>query len=461
MKYDVLLICPKSIKHGPPSELENIETKNAIEYSNALNNRCINYLNNASVSNKRIDASSFNKKYMVNYGLLMLSAMLEDNGISNIYLIPDFYTDDEFEIKLSEYSKEARVVCFTSTTPQYNYVLSIKDIVVKNNPNAILLFGGPQAFAHKFIINDGFDYIHVGYDMAKTFDLVKKILENPQKPSECQLLFSNGFTDYRKNFDILPNEYAKKTLLYSFFDFGCPNNCSYCIEHKLTNCMNKGNIYMKINEIKKLVEDYEIKFVHIADSDFLLFQNRARAIISILKQQNFNCCFSINVSTKSLCFKDSISLLREFSEIGLVEILVGVEHFSTETMNKMHKSIDIKAFYSALNEIRKIENSPLISFYTLVGLPFEYKNNIKENIQNIEICSKYDLCDFTFPKFFVPYPGTDIFENPQDFDVEILNYKWENYHRWGLPRPILINKMSDQHYIDEIQVIHDVFYKKH
>ena len=66
------------------------------------------------------------------------------------------------------------------------------------------------------------------------------------------------------------------------------------------------------------------------------------------------------------------------------------------------------------------------------------------------------LFDFTFPKFFVPYPDSEIYLHPEKYDVTIKNENWEEYQRWQLPRPIAINGMDDQKYVDEILEINSI-----
>ena len=86
-------------------------------------------------------------------------------------------------------------------------------------------------------------------------------------------------------------------------------------------------------------------------------------------------------------------------------------------------------------------------------MPFETQKDIEDNILKLTQWKKDGLFDFSFPKFFVPYPGTDVFNNPEKYRCKIVSYDWSMYHRWCLPRPIVIDGMSDDMFLDEIRKI--------
>lgn len=61
-----------------------------------------------------------------------------------------------------------------------------------------------------------------------------------------------------------------------------------------------------------------------------------------------------------------------------------------------------------------------------------------------------------FQSFFVLYPDSDIYLHPEKYDVTIKNENWNEYQRWQLPRPIIINGMTDQQYMNEIIEINKI-----
>lgn len=61
----------------------------------------------------------------------------------------------------------------------------------------------------------------------------------------------------------------------------------------------------------------------------------------------------------------------------------------------------------------------------------------------LNVVKKNNKFDFTFPKFFVPYPDSDIYLQPEKYDVTIKNENWNEYQRRQLPRPIIINGIRE------------------
>ena len=78
------------------------------------------------------------------------------------------------------------------------------------------------------------------------------------------------------------------------------------------------------------------------------------------------------------------------------------------------------------------------------------EKDIKFNVETFKDMRDRDLFDFTFPKFFVPYPDSDIYMNPDKYGVIITSENFDNFHRWRTPRPVKVIGMEDDTYIKEI-----------
>ena len=191
----------------------------------------------------------------------------------------------------------------------------------------------------------------------------------------------------------------------------------------------------------------------MADSDFLINRNMLEEFLKKLENRKIKCCFSINATPNTLSNPQNFDLIKRFVEDGLVEILIGVEHFSTKVLKTLNKNYNLKKLFAALEKIKRDAKLPVMSLYTLVGLPNEDHEAIMENLEIFKRMNERQLYDFSFPKFFVPYPDTEIYLHPEKFNVKILNKDWNEYHRWCLPRVIEIDGMKDEDYLKEIEEI--------
>lgn len=440
----ILLVDPSSIHHGPPDAIQESDS-----FINQLYVDKINEVVDCRCSDNY--GRALHSKYITNYGLLMLGGLLKDYNVS--YINGDYFPTSEAYIDYL-LKTDADIVCLTSTTPQFMEVKKIAELLKKTHPDIKIILGGPHSryyLTHE--VDDCFDCVVIGYDVNQSKEVIDKIIRDEEFPNK---IVTTHYYDTEKDFSLIPSDKLYDTMLYSYINFGCPNQCKYCVEHKFVDKVAFNDCNVKMDEIKRLVLDYGIRFVHIADSDFLMFRKMVEEFVKYIKQEKINFCFSINTSPAILEKYIGDPLLKELKEIGLVEILIGAEHFSHRVMDKLSKHYCIDNFMNALEYAKKDVGIPIISLYTLVGLPFEYEEDIEENIMVIRQLKEQGLFDFTFPKFFVPYPDSDIYLHPDDYDVIIKNENWDEYQRWQLPRPIIINGMHDDDYVNEIIQINHI-----
>lgn len=440
----ILLVDPSSIHHGPPDVIQESDSFINQLYVDRINevvdNRC-------SDNNGR----ALHSKYISNYGLLMLGNLLKEYDVT--YINGDYFPSSDAYIDYL-LKTDADIVCLTSTTPQFKEVKKIAELLKKTHPNIKTILGGPHSryyLTHE--VDDCFDCVVIGYGVDQSKEVIDKMARGDNYSNK---IVTNYYYDTEKDFSLIPSNKIYDTMLYSYINFGCPNQCKYCVEHKFVDKVAFNDCNIKIDEIKKLVLDYGVKFVHIADSDFLMFRKVVEKFVQYIEQEQLDFCFSINTSPAMLERFIDDPLLVKLKELGLVEILIGAEHFSHRVMDKLSKHYCVDRFRDALVYAKKEVGIPVISLYTLVGLPFEYKEDIEENVEVIRQFKEQGLFDFTFPKFFVPYPDSDIYLHPNEYDVIIKNENWDEYQRWQLPRPIIINGMHDDDYIDEIIQINHI-----
>lgn len=438
----IILIDPTSIHHGPPESIK--------ETDDFINKQYVDRINEVVDS---ICPENENKalhgKYITNYGLLMLSTLLKKDYTKVDYDNGDYYSSNkEYLEHLKEIISNYDLACLTSTTPQFNEVLEIAKALKKVKPDIKIIFGGPHS--RYYLTHDPeecFDSTCIGYGIDKSKEVANQLLNGEEVPKK---VITNYYYDVEKDFSVIPKEKIGSTMLYSYINFGCPNDCKYCVEHKFVDKIAFNDCPKKFDEIRKLVSEYNVRFVHIADSDFLIHRPTIEKFIDFIKTSGLNFCFSINTSPITLHKYVGDDILVKLKEVGLVEILIGAEHFSKKVLDNLAKVYNIDDFIEALYYTKRIVNIPVVSLYTLVGLPNEHEEEIKENIAVISKLKQEGLYDFTFPKFFVPYPDSEIYLHPEKYDVTIKNENWNEYQRWQLPRPIIINGMDDEAYVNEI-----------
>ena len=441
----VLLVDAISFRADPNDEIWNYENVAQIKYAEAQNRVITDYLG------KNVEANMHNQiEYISNQGLLMLGYLLKQNGIFVSYTNGDYFdSENDFISDIKTNYTDYDVYCFTSTTPQFNHVRRLAQAIKSMNNNAKTVLGGPHT--RFFLTNDKdvtFDYIVTGYGIDKTVELIKKLLKGESE--EIWRIDTDMYYDCPKDYSLIPEGKRMNTLWYNFFGIGCPNRCKYCVEHKVGKRICFSNVNSRIDEVEYIIKNYGVKMFHFSDSDFFINELVYTEVIEEIERRNINCTFTVNTSPGFLIKVARKPILKKFVKNGLIEILIGAEHFSESVRNKVSKYYDMMAFMEALDIVKHEVGVPIISLYSMVGLPFEYNEDIKTNVDTFKKMREMDLFDFTFPKFFVPYPDSDIFMYPYKYRVVITSDNFDDYHRWRTPRPVRIIGMDDQLYIQEI-----------
>ena len=440
----VLLVDAISFQADPNDEIWSYENVAQIKYAEKQNRVILDYLGADVVAKMHGQV-----EYISNYGLLMLGYLLKQNNIFVSYTNGDYFGSEEAYIadittKYADYD----VFCFTSTTPQFNHVRRLAQAVKKINCNAKTILGGPHT--RYFLENekdDSFDYVVTGYGIDKSLELIKKIFNGEES---FWRIDTDMYYDCPKDFSLIPEERRMDTLWYNFFGMGCPNRCKYCVEHKVGKKICFTNVHSRMDEVEYIIKNYGVKMFHFSDSDFFINEAIYTEVINEIERRNIKCTFTINTSPGFLIKVAHKPILKKFVENGLIEILIGAEHFSENVRLKVSKHYDLAAFQEALDVVKHEVGVPIISLYSMVGLPFEHEDDIKINVETFRDMRNRDLFDFTFPKFFVPYPDSDIYMNPEKYGVVITSENFDDFHRWRTPRPVQVIGMDDKLYIEEI-----------
>lgn len=461
-KNKFLLVDPHSVFHGPPERIKVQDISLSTLYSNALTKAVDERLNVKSDSNW----NAVSTKYVSNYGLLIMGNLLKSKGYRVDYVNGDYFSDSStFYQKVLERREDYDVICMSATTPQFNEMKMLAKELKENNYRGLIVCGGPHLYFFKSNYESTpFDLMCVGHNIISSVEKIEELLDERIKCGNHSAIdtiihYTQGYEDLAKDFTLIPKEHLKETLLYTYASYGCPNNCRYCVEHYFNPKVCFPTFDRTFEEIDFLISQANVKSIHLADSDFFLNTAYTEAFIEALKKKNISVCFTVNTSPAAICRGGTIDVIRKFYEVGLIELLIGVEYFSESVLKKMTKAYNISTFYKQLSILRQRCPKLLISFYSLVGLPGSNAETRRENLNWFKLFYNNKLVDFSFPKFFVPYPGTDVFEHPDEYDAQIVHTDWDKYHRWALPRPIIIKGCTDEDLLQEVLDLYAVYQK--
>jgi len=233
-------------------------------------------------------------------------------------------------------------------------------------------------------------------------------------------IVKNNIRPLKNNLDDLPYvdwELFDKRQFYKPYDgdvyiggdhmlnWGCPYECSYCINpfyHEAYDkryFMRRYSLKRIINELKFLVNKYNLKFFKFHDEDFLMRPLEDFRALSDTYRQEINLPFVIETNPKSV-IKERVELLKN---MNCVSASIAVETGNNKLRKNMLKRVDseediIRAF-SLMKDV-----GIRTSAFVMLGIPFETRETYKDTV---ELVKKSDA-QYPCPGFFYPFEGTKL-----------------------------------------------------
>lgn len=194
---------------------------------------------------------------------------------------------------------------------------------------------------------------------------------------------------------------------------GCPNQCSFCAQWKLT-----GRRYLK-RSVQSIIEELrhlEEKSIYFADDESFIDTKRMSDLAKSIKAEG------IRKNYKAVIRSDTVvgnpELLEEWREIGLDSLAVGLEFYAQKDLDYVDKRTSLETNNQAIQLLEKLG----IHLYPLFMVRPEYD---ERNFMDFATYVK----TFNFdkrPQFSVltPLPGADFYEQVKG---QILEVGWEYF----------------------------------
>ncbi len=349
-------------------------------------------------------------------GVMYLSSLLKKNGHS----CEVFIESGERNIYESVEKYNPHIIGFYATTGTHNWALKIAD-ELKKRTNAKIIMGGPHPTFFPEIISDpSLDIICRGEGEYAMLELAECLDKGKPYNNIQNLWVKNGNTitenDLRplvEDLDtLLPPDrtlYAKypslKDNLSVFTGRGCPYNCSFCFNKSYIRLYEgKGNPIRRhsprwvINELKKIIELYNTKFIRFDDDVFILNRKWLCEFFPLYKEEiglPFTCLLHA-----SLTDEKTVSMLKD---AGCEMAYFGIESGNVELRNTLlNKGISNEEIINAANLLKNAGIK--IGTYNMLGIPGEDVGKALETIHlNRQIGVDYPWCSL-----YQPYPGTEL-----------------------------------------------------
>lgn len=402
--------------------------------SNKINNRNILLINSPSSNPSSI--LSHRVHGLPPLGLAYIATVLNNNDfnakIVDLYLKKNSLKDIVKAIN----NCSPVIVGISTTTESYNNGIEIAKYIKKHYNNIIIVMGGYHVtFEYSNAIKTNYvDYIVRGegeYTFLELSNYLINSIGNIDNIDGISYIdnhevISNKNREYIKKLDELPfpdrklfdlEEYSVPSSIST--SRGCPNQCIFCAAAGLS-----GSTY-RIRSAKSILEEFlylkKLGFSHVQIIDDTLTANINRfnefldLLIKEKTEMKWSCESRVDIMTKNLLIK--------MYNAGCVSIQFGVEAGNQEMLDCLKKNITLNQVYDVFKwceEIGLRSSSCLI-----IGQPFDTVETIAQTIkigQELQCMGAQIVFSIS-----TPYPGTDIYNNYEKYNLVIIDDDLDNY----------------------------------
>ncbi len=345
-------------------------------------------------------------------GLLYLATALKSYG-HNVRIL-------DFAGNQSPAIPPADIYGMTLYTTSYPEAILLRDRIRSISSSPVMV-GGPHASALPEKTAKDFDYVVVGEAEVTLPPLIERMAarEHPNNVIYCaapQKLDDLMYNDYSLVDIASYNRIVAGEKAFSILSSrGCPWRCKYCTTSTLEQKVRSRSVEHVIGELILLDRQYGVIALRFIDDNFLMNLPFLRRFAPRLKEYEKPYKAYGRASDLS---EETVDLL---ADSGCKMVACGVESGSQEMHEKMGTKKSVKKMIEGITLARK--RGINIRVGILMGFPGETWDTVKESLNNLRKMpfNSYNLYNF------VPFPGTEPFNNPGAFGITWISSNWKDF----------------------------------
>jgi anaerobic magnesium-protoporphyrin IX monomethyl ester cyclase len=373
-------------------------------------------------------------------GLAFLAAAMEAAGIDvqilDLVVFP--YTKERLAGILKTF--EPQFVGATAVTMNFNHAAGVIRDVKAIAPNILTVMGGPHVtFCARETMQScpEIDFIVLGEGEETLVELVRAYQNNSPWGNIKGLAYQEqgrpvltASKDPIQDIDTLPEparhliplgRYRALGLPISMTTSrGCPFQCIFCVGRKMVGARVRYRNPKKIVDELAYLSTLDFHQINIADDLFTASKKHCMAVCDEILQRK------LKIQWTSFARVDTVShpVLARMKQAGCSAVSFGVESGSPEILTTIKKGITLDQVVEAVSMCNDVGITPQASF--ILGLPGETLTTLQQTVafadrlKSMGVLHGYHL--------LAPFPGTDVRERSQAYDIQIMSTDWNDYH---------------------------------
>ena len=298
-----------------------------------------------------------------------------------------------------------------------DYNGTIKEVLKYDIDRIIILATGSHPSAHiqqKHIMQQLANRLE-GYAEVKLFDHL------PCSPTKWKI----------PKWDLLPMDkyrahnwhcwghYSRQPYGVTYTSLGCPFNCEFCcVKSFYGTTFEQRLIEDVVEDIKLLVNKYNIKHIKFMDELFTLNPKRAEYICDAIIAEGFN---DLNIWTYARIDLVNPMLLEKFRKAGIRWLAYGIE-----SGNESIRKETSKGSFSNDKISDVIKMTKDAGIYVLGNFMFGFWHDTFISMKETLAFAKKLQCEYANFYCLVAYPGSKLYEKIKETNIRLPD-NWEAY----------------------------------
>lgn len=228
---------------------------------------------------------------------------------------------------------------------------------------------------------------------------------------------------------------------------GCPYRCVFCASSNFWQRLRCFSPEYVVEEIRQLVEKYNVDGMVILDDLFTADKKRLEKIVELLKKEKLNDKLEFRILSRVNLIIDE-EICKLLKEMNVIDVSLGFESASPKVLSYLKKNTT-----TVEQNMKAIQTSKKYGFrihgYLMVGSPIETKEDMMMTINFIKNnpISTIDLCITT------PLPGTELWEYAKQRGLVSDDMDWDNLVLKNEKNNILvIEKMTRKEFFELYEI---------
>jgi radical SAM superfamily enzyme YgiQ (UPF0313 family) len=377
-------------------------------------------------------------------GGLLIDAGFHDLDAVDLYSSActlDGIDQKRFETILRQHPGD--IFLFSPMTPNLAFAYEIAALVKQLYPDSFTIFGGVVAtpLSHEVAAHPAVDYVVTGRGEYALPDLMRALDGRLSIPDVGNLVYKQRENDQirvsAKRYPDMPvnNIPAPKIDLFDrsvgedirylrqVYALGCPYRCSFCTIQTINQKADYFHLDRVIGEIHAYRKHYgEHHNVYFGDETFTVNVPRTMAICEALRADG---TIHYDIQTRLNCLQDR-QMLKALKESGCSWVEIGIETVNQNTQDFHKQRLRLTEMEDTLAAVRDA-GIPACSF-VVNGFPEQTLDDMRRSVDAICDLLQRGLLQATYFFGLVPYPGSLLFENPEQFGMRLLHQDFRLYH---------------------------------